>query len=340
MASNSLTHRISWAIVKLVVCGSSILLVGWAILVFEGSEVDPANADIVSLSPVPLSNTARFENSLDDLGHSEPRIYDYNGNEVAFSTKYTDKKSGRLIEEYQRAFVRHGLNEESYYRTVDRNAPDAEQKVAEQQRKQRAAMLSGQPVPLAIGESYSVMGAALVAGKPDTRSELKGRLANPSTDKLQNFYQGFRLIEIFRDPSSGTASVTAAWSRGSFDLNKHEPRQRVSQSNSDPVPSCPGCKQVMAFSGQANAAPNTVNVFGTNLAENKALEFYDRKMDQQGWERSSGGQMLDRFMSQMKGAGASPTLRRYKRGAQNVTVGVRPHPTLDKTMITTYQSPK
>ncbi len=339
MASNSLTHRISWTIAKLVVCGSSILLVGWAILVFEGSEVDPANADIVSLSPVPLSNTARFENSLDDLGHSEPRVYDYNGNEVAFSTNHTNKKPGRLIEEYQRAFVRHSLNEESYYQTVDRNARDAEKKIAEQQRKQRAAMLSGQPVPLAIGESYSVMGAALVAGKPDTRSELKGRLANPSTDKLQNFYRGFRLIEIFRDPSSGTASVTAAWSRGDFDLNKHKPRQRVSQSNSDPVPSCPGCKQVMAFSGQANATPNTVNVFGTNLAENKALQFYDRKMTKQGWERSSGGRMLDRLMSQMKGDGASPTLRHYKRGKQNLTVGIRPHPTLDKTMITTYQSP-
>ncbi len=338
MASR-LLRRTLWNLLKLGGCAASILVVGWAVLVFDGGEVDEASADILSLSPVPLSNTARFENSLDALGHGEPRVYDFNGNEVAFSTRYTDDNPARVVADYQRTFVEHGLNEQAYGTRPGAEGGDDEAGGASH--RQRAAMLSGQPVPLTLGENYASMGAALVADSPETRRQLERVVASPPTEEVDEFFQGFRLVEVFRDPSTGSTSVTASWSRGEFEASRHMPSEpspgRAGRAEGE-IPVCEGCLRMVDFSGEANATSNTVKLFGTDRDKRQVTRFYDRQMAQQGWQQARESQIFNRVVPFADGYDVEATVRRYKRGDESVALGIRRHPSLDKTLVTTYQS--
>ena len=328
------------ALVKLGICGLSIVAIAWAILILDGSgDVKSGSADILSLNPVPLSNTAKLENALKSLGHSEPRTYDFNGNEVAFSSRTTRKPQMRIIEEYQRAFVRQGLNEEVYM-PVDRSGdPDAETREALQ--KRREAMMSGQIVPIEVHPNYAVMGAGMVEGQPATRAALETHLRHNDWENYESMFDGYRFIETFRDPESGSTSVTASWSRGSFDVKKHMPKrypQRQVASPRSPVPRCLGCTRVMGFDGRANASPDELGVYGTKRDPDRVARFYDDAMHRRGWRRTDTSLLLNRVLDRAEDVRPGAAFRQYSRGESQITMSIRKTPGLDKTTVTTYQS--
>ena len=336
-----------WTLAKLAVAGASIFVIGWAILVFgHGGDIQRANADILSLSPVPLTNTAKFENSLEALGHEEPRVYNYNGNEVGFSTRYVRGMTPRrLVEQYQRAFVRQGLNEEAYLRRpgakLDRSDPQYAQKAADATVDRAAAMMSGQIVPLEVHDNYAAMGAGLIAGMPTTRRELREELVRPEASNFDDLFAGYRMIEIFRDPSSGATAVTAAWSRGNFDMNKHRPDEQADRHRGDrslEIPRCMGCTRTVRFSGESNAKPDAIDLFETPQIPRRVANFYDEAMADRGWVRTPENRLFDRMVEQTGEAESGTIFRQYRRGEDQISIRIRRDRSLDKTTITAYQS--
>lgn len=345
MRLQTLTRSLG-AVIKLGICGASILAIGWAILMLDGSEVQEASADILSVSPAPLTNTARFEKSLKALGHGEPRVYDYNGNEVGFSTRYVrHKKPRRLLEQYQREFVRQGLNEQTYQNQpgseLDRSDPKYLEKSADAASERVEAMMSGQIVPLEVHDGYAAMGAGLITGKPSTRAQARQRLKAPKTDDFDELFEGYRMIEIFREPSSGATAVTAAWSRGDFEMKNHRPDRHADQRGVNPslaIPSCMGCKRSVRFGGKANAKPDAVNIFETSQKPSRVVDFYDETMANRGWRRTETNQMLDRVLGGAGDVSSGTIFRQYRRANSEVSMRIRYAPSLDKTTITAYQS--
>lgn len=147
--------------------------IAWGIVTFnvEG-EVDESGALIWDMSGFERSNTQKFASALKSLGHEPPRVYNYNGNDVYVSTRKTEKEPRRAVRDYQRTFVRKGLNEEVY----DWMPPTKEnlEKGIDNPRTQKRyeAMLSGQIIPQWVGDDYASMGGGLIKGQPETRKEL------------------------------------------------------------------------------------------------------------------------------------------------------------------------
>ena len=335
-----------FTLMKLGVCGATIVCIGWAILILGGDgDVEETSADILSVNPVPLTNTARFENSLEALGHTEPRTYDLNGNEVAFSSRTTHKKPVRLVEEYQREFVRQGLNEETYIGLPSAGSNGgvgtAEDEGIEEFQTYREAMMSGQPIPLEASERHVTMGAGLIDRGVTTRRQLRNRLGSGDLASYAESFDGYRFIEAFRDPESGSTSVTAVWSRGDFDMTKNMPKRFPKKRGVNPstdIPACIGCTRMMQFGGRANAEPNAVNIFETNIGPGRIAQFYDRAMRGRGWRPAASSRLVNEVLPYLEGVDPQTKFRQYSKGGESVLMRIRRDPTLDKTTVTTYQT--
>lgn len=336
------------ALLKLGLAGASLVAVAWLIVVLDGSgDVRETNADIISLNPVPVSNTARFEDTLETLGHSAPETYDYNGNEVSFSTRVSRKRPEQLLREYQEAFVRHGVNEEVYlpygraaWRQKQRQKAGGDE--APSYKKRRDAMLSGQMVPTGLTENYMSMSGGLLKGNAQTREQLNDYMQEKGFGRFEDEFAAYRQIEAFRDAVTGKTTVTASWSDESFDIKKHAETKYPKASGVNPdttVPSCPGCIRQMRFTGKENTKPYTVNAFATDQRRDRVVDFYDRALHRRGWQRTETNRRMDQVMqfTDLKHA-RNRRLLQYTNGAQFLTILVQTDPSLDKTTVTTYQT--
>jgi hypothetical protein len=342
------TKNVVTTLLKLAFCGATIAMVAWAIVIVDGSgDVKETSADLLSLSPVPMTNTARFEEALDGLNHSEPRVFDHNGNEIGFSSRTTRKRPTRLLADYQRAFVEAGINERTYLgrpgADVDPDKPvDDRLRAADQEALVRQeAMMSGQVIPLDIDKERVSMGSVLVEGKPQTRRALREQFKETGPKNLGELYDGYRYIVAERDEESGVTSVTAAWSRGEFDMERNRPktgREARKLDEQTGIPTCVGCSRVTDFSGQANAVDDHVAIFGSRRDPGQLTHFYDQAMRQRGWKRTSTNRMLDSVLDYAEQAPDRLRLRQYERNGEMTTIGIRQSPGLDKSTITTYQS--
>lgn len=335
-------EKLGWGALKLGLCGASLVAVACCIVIIGGeSGVEDSRADILAFGPLAETNTERFEDSLQGLGHGEPRIYSFNGNEVGFSTRTTRRKPRRLVEEYQRAFVRNGINRQMYVglpgtEQFEERFDDPE---AEIQRR-REALMSGQIVPLEIGDTYAVMGGALVEGEPQTRDELEATLRERQPEQLDELFAGFRTIEIFRAPEANSTSVTASWSRGEFDIKRHMPEQHPRAEGVAPdrvVPACMGCVRQMRFAGRANAQPDDVQIFRSEQKPSEIARFYDRAMRNRGWRRTETDRTLGRLLDRTRSGETERYFRQYERDDRGVTINIRRSSVFDETTVTTYR---
>ena len=91
---------------KLGVCAAVIVAIGAVIATFGGDDtVADAEADILALDWLPQSKHQRFVDTLRREGMSQPRSYDWNGNQVFFSTKTTDDSPFQVLRRLQDKFV-------------------------------------------------------------------------------------------------------------------------------------------------------------------------------------------------------------------------------------------
>lgn len=330
---------------KLALCGASLVAIAVGIVLFGGGEVEQSRADIFALDGAGASNTARFEDTLRSLGHTQPRSYDFNGNEVSFSTRHTRKDPRRLVEQYQRAFVRRGINQESYLGFPGSESDEGDERdeggVSTELQKRREALMSGQIVPLEIEENYVMMGGTLVSGKPQTRTAFREELREQTPERLAEMFAGYRSIEIFRDEESGSTSVTAAWSRGDFDIKKHMPEQYPRRRGVDPdplVPACLGCLRQMRFAGRANTRPDDLSIFRSNRPPEQVARFYDEVMKNRGWRRTPTSRTLEGLLDPAGDIEGAAIFRRYQRGDRDVTISIRSHPEHNETTVTAHRN--
>lgn len=346
-----LTRGRRWltGVAKLGLCGATIFAIGWVFLTFgpEG-EVQESQADITDLGLfAPATSTQRFVKALDNLGHETPRIYNYNGNQIFFSTSSSPKRPRELILDYQRAFVEEGVNKKIYDVRVDLDAlreqgPGA---LARAEDERKLAMLDGQIQVMYHDEERVIMGAAIldIANAP-APTHTRDPDGTPVAElDFANIFNAHRYIEATWHPVRRESVITASWGDESFDIKKTFPSSmilpgdRLEQMAPDlVVPTCLGCTRLTRFASEANDKPYTFQVFKSYQSLGQVAEFYRSAMSARGWKESKHSQGLERYASEHSAYLAGGQVMQFMRGAQNVTLTL--HPDDDGTSVSVAQT--
>lgn len=185
-------------LIRLALTAGVIVGIGAAFLLLQpasdgqgGLEVESSRADITWMTPFSPSPTQRFASALEDLGHEPPRAYDLNGNDVYFSTRVSRKSPERLLQEYQQAFVDHGVNSRMWMRSTDalsrlRESPELRKRF----RKRAKAAIKGEILPAKVSDDYMSMNGMLFTGA-DEQEDPEDKLVG-MVDKVENAADNFR----------------------------------------------------------------------------------------------------------------------------------------------------
>lgn len=329
-----------WGTVKLGLAGATIFAIGWGFLTFgpEG-EVKESQADIGDLTLMaPLDNTQRFVKALDNLGHEKPRIYNYNGTQVYFSTRASPKKPRELIKEYQEAFVEEGVNKKVYDVRVDFDALAAqgEDAIKKEADARVRAMLEGEVQVLYHDDNRVVMGSALI-----DRSKAKPEFSEGKEDgtldvdfQFKEVFKAHRYIEATWHPVRQESFVTASWGDEDFDIKKtlptsqQDPETRAENNSTDLiVPTCLGCERLTRFATDANDKPYVFQIFKSSQDQDQVEQFYRKAMLGRGWQETKHAKHLADFSFNNGQEVEDGKILQFKKGRQNVTLTVHPEPT-------------
>lgn len=247
-----------------------------------------AGADIVTSSFAPKTKQAKFVDSLQEYGFSQPRMYDYDGNTVFFSTKTTRKSPSIAAREMQEIFHKNGVNDrvyngipQFYLDPEDKDDPEAFEKAMGGYEH----LMSGQMVPVKWERNSVAMGGLEMEGNPDSLEVLE------AFTKGRNILEGVkrvRYVDAFRSEPTEKTSMTATWSDGDLDFDKFASNSRPDRT----VPACPGCDRIRRFGGSGEESPYVENVFATNHPPEKMRKFYREALKARGWELSEASALL------------------------------------------------
>ena len=331
------------ALLKLGFAGATIVAIAALFVVLHpDGGVQETQADIIDLELLaPQTSTQKFVAALDDLGHEKPRIYNYNGTQLYFSTRMTPKRPEELIDEYQRVLVERGVNSKPWGIELDRELlkdPAALQKRAN---ARRAAAIEGEVQLSYHDPSRMIMNGALLRGEHIhlVHDEQANDIA------IQNFHKLFKMhryIEAEWNPIQQKTVVTATWSDEDFDVSKTLPdafqtEDTLSTDNAPDldIPSCIGCVRLTRFATEANDKPYVKQVFSAPSSRPEDIAtFYKEAMPRSGW-RLLPGQSLDQRISAQHDKFAYSRLLTFQRAGQFATIAVHPDEQGTGSMVST-----
>lgn len=252
-------------------------------------EMQGTQADITALDFAPRPKVERFTNSLRALGHSEPQVYELNGNRIFFSVRKTGESPATLLREYQDEFVRQHLNEQPFY----------EMKLDKMMQRKRTS-LTGGVVPMVLSRDHIIMGGVETRGDPQTPSELLA--AHSSAKGPAELFDAYRWVEIFRQKNQPLTTVIATWSDDGFDYDEMFPRPFERQTKGvDPrVPVCTGCLKVNQFADLGKQGTHQSYVFVTDESIEQARHFYESTLEAQGWTARENARVFDRLKGRVQ----------------------------------------
>lgn len=295
------------AMLKLLAAGTSIAAIALVVVaVGPTGEVAESQADIVDFTFFESTPSARFAAALEQLGHEEPRAYRIGQETVYFSARPSDRPADRLAEEYQRAFVQHGVNSALRLEPTMPVAPEAR------------VMLQGEIVTFSAREDFFSMGGGVLDGLPESPEQLKAAIEANREKPFEGVFKGFRHVEARR--RDGRTIVTAAWSDDDFNV-----QDAVATGPADPdVPVCPGCVARPSVETLANDVDRTIHHFESTQSGPAVMRFYHRALVDRGWKTSGGP------------VGSTPDLLEFARDTDRLTVLVQP--TEPGTTVTIVES--
>jgi hypothetical protein len=149
--------------------------------------VQESSADIFSMSFAERTSTQKFQAALDDLGHEKPRVYDYNGNTVMFSTNLKRGTIDQVFRDYMQEFADQGLNPFVFQHNVDpQNKKDV--------RAMLDASVSGGVIPWVVRDDYMALGGAVLDAKIRDQEDLHKTLEDQNdevAELLENFKEAY-----------------------------------------------------------------------------------------------------------------------------------------------------
>lgn len=298
---------------KVTACAASIAAIAWAVGVFNlDGEVSESHADISWFSGAARSNTAKFGEALERLGHDQPQTFDLNGNTTHFSVNYSDREPIEIMREYQNEFTNQGLNKRPFYTN-------------QKSEEMTIASLTGGIVPILISKDRIVMGGMLNKTNAKDKEGLK-KLYRTEKDDTQVF-RGHRHIQIDRAPNARFSTITATWSDDNFDYAKMLPgNDRAGQGVDADIPACPGCTRINSFTdlNPNNTFKNSIYMGSRSVEETR--NFYVEALARRGWQPTDAASILENTRELVEFEGEDVTMEQFARDNEILTLTLYPNP--------------
>ncbi|MGM0556681.1 MAG: hypothetical protein ACQEVA_09920 [Myxococcota bacterium] len=253
-----------------------------------------AGADIVTTEFAPTTQQQRFEQSLKDYGFAAPRMYDYDGNTVFFSSKTSRKSPSIAARELQETFKDNGVNERIYNGVPDMTARESETTAEDfnETWNSFSDMQTGSIVPYYWTDSRVRMGGVELKGDPkpiDILEETVETEGENYGDRLKRI----RFVEAYREKKTGKTTLTATWSDDNLSMEKFGPNAREGVSMDKVVPACPGCERLRRFAGSGDESAYVENVYVANKSPDELTRFYHQALSKRGWKRASATKLIE-----------------------------------------------
>lgn len=280
---------------KLGLTGATIFMI-WLVFLVVGSAgpVQDASADIFTFSFSPKSQKDRFEESLKKHNFGKVRGYDWNGNQLYFSSMVTRDDPVQVLERMQRTFVETGVNQHAHRQAfpgldgIMSNSQQVAEEAGDAHMRWSDDFFGGGVVPIGVLSDHVVMAGAESRGKASNAFDFI-REQMSADGSMMDTVRGMRFVEAFRE--NGQTRVHAIWSDDELDLRK----LHADQSGYDPeVPACIGCNRLMRLGGQGAERDYVTTIFEGQRSPTEMIRFYDQSLLARGWVRSDRDKLLDR----------------------------------------------
>lgn len=335
---------------KVALAGATIGAIGVAMVTLQpNSTVKQADADILALDFAPQSKTEKFVGSLQALGMEEPRVYDWNGNKMFFSTMETDRSPKQVLGDFQRQFVQDGVNKHAFTSMPEAAAtyghPSTWKNLSAQDRKaadeawgdyinRGSEFFGGGMIPTVISSGYVAMGG--MESKNGARSgiEFLKEVYQRKSRNLTDSVGIARYIEAFSD--GGRTRVTATWTQENVDFKKF---RNIGDNIgfTDKIPACPTCERMMRFKGESEDAYAN-NYYQADLSVEQVVAFYEQSLTARGWRVSPATQAVRNAEKQGWKPESDAELVSFARGGEFITLLVNPQAD-GKTSVQVVESP-
>lgn len=299
---------------KLALAGATICAIGWAVAVFEPDfSVQESQADILDMSFIRLSNSAKFARGLDNLGHDEPQSFSINGNVVHFSVNYSRKHPRELMKDYQEEFVRQGLNDKVWTDETARGTGN----------QMLLDGMTGGLVPTARrpGMDYVAMGGVIPANDATDEEGLL-ELGGSDDPDHRKVFKGHHFVEMFWDREKLRSTVTASWSDENFDYLKMigaKPAEGDADVDVE-VPACPSCSRISRIRDLDPNRSYSSNVYAGTKSQVELMSFYRKAMIGRGWVETGSSTTFNAMRPYIEFQGDEASFLQFAKGNRFLTV--------------------
>ena len=188
--------RIGRGLAKVAVALAAVAAIAAAIVTLHpGAErgsavgIKEASADIAWLADAGRNHTQRFASSLEELGHTPPRVYDLSGNTVYTSSRTTRKSPAQVLYAYQHKFATNEVNSRIHTKTPASIARlDSSSGTRSRLGSLGSAAMSGEIVPSVIEEDFVSMSGLLLKSGDRKMSEQVDEMEE-TVEKLERAYR-------------------------------------------------------------------------------------------------------------------------------------------------------
>lgn len=316
------------SLLKCGLAGIVVVLIGFGFLVFQSpaGEIAEAEADIWDLFGSERSNTQKFMNTLEREGMSPPRQFDHNGNQIFFSHQTSRESPREVMNRYQRAFYREGVN--TYiHDTVREAVPPGEVEDMETLVQGFAGadeFFSGGLVPMQLTRNHMYM---VGIDTPQGAKSIDDAVyeSRSGTVTPPEIVSAFRYLDATREEGSLTTTITAIWSDDHFDLRKLASLQEL-EGTVHPiefeVPVCQACARVTRLSGTGREGHRHTVLYRSPQSVQAVISFYENHMIRYGWAHDPSTRSLAELQRREIAPHQSSQVRTFFRDTQQLTLAV------------------
>lgn len=320
-----------------ILSAGGVTFVIWLVMLTAYSPEEPvkeAEADIAAFGFAPESQQKRFINAVQKLGFEKPRRYNWNGNDVWFSTTKTSEEPRQALERIQRTLVEEKVNDVSFDKPYPQDVITKENyvDVANERMPYLQEMLGGGMAPIASTDD----GFTLVGNSPKSKSKRHHDLLRDLRDGLRDdpksLFGQMRYIDGMRE--SGGTRMTAVWTAEPFNTDKALNKGTDLNVNTA-VPICAGCKRISRMVGEEGRYDATTVDAGFRDPKD-VHRFYHQALTGRGWATSHSSVYLEARRLSLGERGK--LLASYQREGEFLTLTIFRNET-GGTTATVVQSP-
>lgn len=150
---------------------------------------------------------------------------------------------------------------------------------------------------------------------------------------------GFRSIEAFRDPETGSTSVTAVWTDDGFDARQAVPEKYgINPNIEDDLVRCEDCQTTWTFGGNGSEEGYGTTLMFSNREIDVVANEYKQKLEGKGWKRAEGDIVMEKIYQRAGNPMPDKRALRFTKNGEHlrVMIGKDQH---ERTNVTMTRSP-